>query len=95
MKTEKRNDYVTRDTILKLLTDDEVAGVSTAETTARLSDGEEYLDLENLEQGVRLAGDVKTPMGRVLPRKSVHEKTWSKILTQLPISKVANGRPNA
>ena len=44
----QRSQYVTRDSILKLLSDDEVASVSTAETAARLTDGDEYLDLEHL-----------------------------------------------
>ena len=39
--------------------------------------------LEQLEQGVRRALGPATPMGRVLPRKSVHEDTWRKILIQL------------
>jgi hypothetical protein len=75
--------YVTRDSVLKLLSDDEVARVSTAETAARLADGDEYLDLEHLDQGVRRADGTATPMGRVLPRKAVHADTWSKILMQL------------
>jgi hypothetical protein len=76
--------YVTRDSVLKLLSDDEVARVSTAETAARLADGDEYLDLEHLDYGVRRAdGSNATPMGRVVPRTAVHASTWSKILMQL------------
>ena len=56
MKNDERTAYVTRDTILKLLSDDEVAKVSTAETASRLADGDEYLDLEHLDKGVRRAG---------------------------------------
>jgi hypothetical protein len=83
MNTDKRTSYVTRDSILKLLSDDEIARVSTAETAAHLTNGDEYLDLEKLDQGVRHANGTPTPMGRVLPRKSVHAQTWSKILTHL------------
>ena len=83
MTTDQRTEYVTRDSILKLLADDEVAKVSMAETAAHLLDGDEYLDLEQLEQGVQRAGGTATPMGRVLPRKSVHASTWSKILAVL------------
>ena len=83
MTNDVRSAYVTRDSILKVLSDDEVAKVSTAETAARLADGDEYLDLEQLDKGVRRAGGTATPMGRVLPRKAVHASTWSKILTQL------------
>ena len=83
MTNDKRAEYVARDTILKLLSDVEVANVSTAETAARLDNGDEYLDLEQLDRGVQRAGGTPTPMGRVLPRKSVHAETWNKILAQL------------
>ena len=86
MKNDERSDYVTRDKILKLLSDDEVASVSTAETAAHLLDGDEYLDLEQLEKGVQRSPGTATPMGRVLPRKAVQESTWDKILTQLSAS---------
>jgi hypothetical protein len=69
--------------VLKLLSDDEVAQVSTAETAARLLDGEEYLDLGRLAQGVQRATNVATAMGGVLPRRTVHKDTWSKILALL------------
>ena len=84
MKNDKRSEYLTRDSILKLLSDDEVTTVSTAETAARLADGDEYLDLEQLAQGVQRASGKSVAMGRVLPRKAVHADTWNKILTQLP-----------
>jgi hypothetical protein len=83
MKTKIRSDYVGRDSILKLLSDDEVAKVSTAETAPNLSEGDEYLDLEKLGQGVRRATGDAAPMGRVLPKKAVHTDTWRKIVTEL------------
>jgi len=83
MKNDKRSEYVTRDNLLKLLSDDEVASVTTAETAVQLPDGDEYLDLEQLKCGVQRASRTNTSMGRVLPRKAVHEHTWSKILAQL------------
>ena len=67
-----------------LLSNDEVASVATAETAARLAEGDEYLDMEQLDQGVQRAHQKKIPMGRVLPKKSIHENTWQKILKQLP-----------
>lgn len=81
MKDEKRTEYVTRDTILKLLSDDEIAKVSTAEA-ASLADGEEYIDLEHIEDGVRRARAGTKP-GRVLPRRAVQDATWRKIVSQL------------
>ena len=83
MTTETRTDYVTRDSILKLLSDDEVAVVSNAETAARITDGDEYVDLEHLDQGVRRAQKATVHAGSVLPRKAVQEATWSKILARL------------
>ena len=87
MKNEKRRAYVTRDSVLKLLSDDEVASVTTAETADRLPDGDEFLDMEQLNQGVQRARGTRVPMGRVLPRKAVHENTWSKILKGLPATR--------
>lgn len=93
MTNDKRTEYLTRDSVLKLLSDEEVARVSTSETAARLADGDEYLDLEQLDKGVRRA--FGTPMGHVLPRKAVHQNTWSKILTQLAAAPAAPTRSGA
>jgi nucleotide-binding universal stress UspA family protein len=96
MKNDKRIDYETRDSILKLLTDQEIARVSTAETEAHLSEGDEYLDLEQLTRGVRRAGrpgEEAAIMGRILPRKAVQEDTWAKILAQL--GKSIDGAPGS
>jgi hypothetical protein len=84
MKNDTRSQYVTRENVLLLLSDDEVAAVATAETATRLPDGDEYLDMELLGQGVQRAHQAKIPMGRVLPRRAIHEATWDKILSQLP-----------
>ena len=83
MQNATRNEYLTRDRILKLLSDQEVASVATAETVDRLADGDEYLDLEHLHDGVQKAGSSAAPMGRVLPKKAIHESTWGKLLKQL------------
>ena len=80
MTNNNRTAYVTRESVLKLLSDDEVAKVSTAETAARLPDGDEYLDLEHLDKGVQRAGATTAPMGHVLPKKAVHADTWNKIV---------------
>ncbi len=84
MTSTEQAAYVTRDTILNLLSHDEIAKVSTAEAASGLTEGAEYLDLERLDQGVQRAGSVmKAAMGHVLPRNAVSEGTWSKILLQL------------
>jgi hypothetical protein len=80
MNSHKRIDYLTRDGVLKLLSDDEAASVSNAESAEKLSEGDEYLDLEHLDEGVQKADGLIVIMGRVLPRKAVRETTWSKIL---------------
>ena len=79
-----RETFLTRETILKLLSDDEVASVSTAEeTSASIKDGEEYLNLEQLDRGVQKAHGTIQAIGQTLERKAVHEKTWAKILDAL------------
>jgi hypothetical protein len=83
MNDDTRTEHVTRENILMLLSDDEVAAVSTAEATARPLEGEEYLDLEDLDQGVRSALATNPPMSRLLLRRSVHEETWRKIRQEL------------
>ncbi|HPH30141.1 MAG TPA: hypothetical protein PLA87_25020, partial [Pseudomonadota bacterium] len=55
--------FIKRNDLLKLLSDNEVASVSLAETAVQLSDGDEYLDLSNLDKGVRSARKETIPMG--------------------------------
>lgn len=83
MQNATRNEYLTRDRVLNLLSEQEVASVAIAETADRLADGDEYLDLEHLHEGVQKAGSSAAPMGRVLPKKAINESTWGKLLTQL------------
>jgi hypothetical protein len=84
MNNDIRKEYVTRDTILRLLSDDEIARVSTAETAAGLADGDEYVDLDAPDRGVQRAPDRPvTPMGHVLTRKAVLDKTWRDIVILL------------
>ena len=85
MSDAERREQVTRDAILKLLSDDENGRVSTAEAGPQLTEGAEYLDLERLDRGVQRAGatTLKGTMGRVLPRSAVSEEKWRKVLAQL------------
>ena len=85
MTTQTRSDDVTRDRILKLLSDPELARVSTAETATRLPEGEQYIDLEELEQGVQRADGKGVAMGHVLPKNAVLETTWQEIVAQLSL----------
>jgi hypothetical protein len=85
MTDAKRAKLVARDTILKLLSNEEIAKVSTAEASSGLAPGGEYLDLEHLDQGVQRAkAAIKTPMEQVVPRSAVCDETSSKILAHLP-----------
>ncbi len=93
MRNEQRTPYPTRASILKVLSDEEAASVSSAETSERLSDGDEYLDLKHLEHGVRRAqNSTRTPTGRVLPRKALNADTWTKLVEHL--TKLENARLN-
>lgn len=84
MTNTQRTQLADRDTILKLLSDEENAKVSTAEAASGLTEGQEYLDLEQLDQGVQRAkASSKMDMGHIIPRSSVRDATWTKILSQL------------
>lgn len=74
---------VQRKTILALLSDEETSKVSASEGALRLSEGEEFVNLEQLEQGVLRADGVSLDMGRVLARKAVQERTWQRIVELL------------
>jgi hypothetical protein len=74
---------MTRQDIWLLLSDGEIASVDSANTKSQLGNGDEYLDLEQLQQGVHRAKVGITPMGHVLPRKAIHEDTWRKVMRQL------------
>ncbi|MDB4974840.1 MAG: hypothetical protein JWN48_3181 [Myxococcaceae bacterium] len=93
MQNEKRSAYITREEILSLLSAEEVARVSTAETGDRLGHGEEYLDMKELGQGVRRADGLSVPMGFVLPRSAVNSDTWKTILTHLAARSALAAKP--
>ncbi len=80
---QARTEYITRDAILKLLSANELASVSTSETATRLTSGDEYLDLERLDKGVRRATGEVEPVANLLAKKSVLDATWTKIVAQL------------
>jgi hypothetical protein len=80
----QRDDYITRDAILKLLSDDEVARVATSEAGGPLAVGDEYIELGHLDHGVRrMRPTTPLPMSDVLARRSVHDSTWSQICARL------------
>lgn len=83
MTNGSRTNHESRERILGLLSDADIARASTAETTAAPLEGEEFLDLENLRRGVRVAEGATPSMKHLLLRRSVHPSTWTKILEQL------------
>jgi hypothetical protein len=85
MTSDRRNRHLTRSGILKMLSEEAAASVSSAETTDRLVDGDVYVDLMRLDQGVRRARGDTTPMRPVLPKKAVPEQTWKSILQHLAV----------
>ena len=84
MTDHARSDLIGRETILKLLTNEETARVSTAETAASIRDGAEYLDLQHIDQGILTAKrGTSVEMGHVVPRSAVSAATWARILVSL------------
>lgn len=81
MKTDLLREYVIRQQVMKLLSEDEIGRVSSPETAAHLREGQEYLDLEQTARGVKRASLSSVPTGRVLPRDAVTTSTWERILT--------------
>ena len=82
-----------RQEIMSLLSDEEIARVSTAEAGSGLAMGDEYLDLEHLGKGVYRVTGTMPPVGRLLPRSAVHQETWAKLLTHLASMPAAAAPP--
>ncbi|MET0795017.1 MAG: hypothetical protein ABW061_26090 [Polyangiaceae bacterium] len=77
----KGGTYLRRHAVLQLLSDEEVARVSNAETAAQLADGEDYIDLARPERGaLRASPSTAVTVAEVLPRSAVSEQTWAKVL---------------
>jgi hypothetical protein len=89
MKIDKLREYVIREEVMKLLSEEELAKVGRGDT-ANLREGQEYLDLEQAVQGVRRATGTSVPTGSVLPREDVPDATWSKILTLIGQSQLGD-----
>ncbi len=74
----------TKQEILDLLDDNEVAKVARSEEELDLSDGEEYVDLDHLDRGVqRVRGTTRASIHTILPKSMVSERTWQQIQTTL------------
>jgi hypothetical protein len=83
MSSTRKETQITREKILNLLSDEEIARISMAETR-RPASGEDYIDLERPEDGVRkVDGSEPARPGDILPRSAVREQTWTAILAQI------------
>jgi hypothetical protein len=80
MKPGRKVELRTRDSVLGLLTEAEAARLGTPDTVIRLAAGSEYLDLEQLDRGIRRTLAIEAVPGRVLPRKAVQPDTWNRIV---------------
>ncbi len=80
MSLDPKKQAVTREAILALLSDAEVAKVSRAEGEPRLVEGDEYVDLEDPSAGVRQVHAHSARPRKALPRSAVSDATWGKIL---------------
>jgi hypothetical protein len=83
MRTGNKSPHLTRVGVLEMLSEEEVASVGRAESAAVLADGDVYVDLARLDQGVRRARGATTPLRPVLPKKAVHEDTWRSLVEHL------------
>jgi len=84
MAEGKRSELISREAILELLSNEEVARVSTDESSRQLEYGEEYVDLLRLNQGVQSVKELSgARVPNALPRRDVQDATWAKIVAQL------------
>jgi hypothetical protein len=88
MTTPDRTNDSIRDRILKLLSSGERSSIESDETRQRLANGDEYLDLERLHEGVQRVRGASPPTGPIVPRKAINEDSWRRVLRQLiaPVS---------
>jgi hypothetical protein len=78
--TSKLHNAVTRETILALLTDAEVAKISHAEDS-RPIEGDESVDLHRPDSGVhQIHAESHVAAGHILPRSAVSDETWARII---------------
>jgi hypothetical protein len=80
MSPDAKTGTITREAVLALLSDAEVARVSRAEDEPRLVEGDEYVDLEDPSAGVRQVHAKSVRPRKALPRSAVSDATWAKIV---------------
>lgn len=91
----ERSGYLNRAAVMQLLSDVEVAQVSNAEDLTQLVPGEEYVDLEHLERGVRRVPAPWSRADALLLRRAVSDRTWRKICALVSgDARSGSGNPN-
>jgi hypothetical protein len=80
MSPDAKKEAITREAVLALLSDAEVAKVSRAEDEPGLVEGDEYVDLEDLGAGVRQVHAKPASPRTALPRSAVSDGTWAKVV---------------
>lgn len=83
MTNSEQSPEAVRDAILQLLSAHELAGIGSSATKARLANGDEYLDLQQLHLGVQRVRGSARPEGDLVIRKVIYEDTWRRVLRQL------------
>jgi hypothetical protein len=76
-------DGATRAMIMSLLSETDVARVSSGGGGSHLIEGDEYVDLEQLHDGVRRMEASGDKSGEFLPRNALADETWSRICARL------------
>lgn len=93
MNDDRRNVYITREAILNLLSPQDLAQVSWAEDGPPLPVGEEYIELDHLDHGIRrMRPTTPIDMRVVLARRSVAAATWTLICARLSEATRVGGR---
>ncbi len=70
----------TKEEILDLLSDNEVARVANVEANGALEDGAEFVDLDHVERGVqRVNAQTRNQVHTIVPRSAVSDETWRRI----------------
>jgi hypothetical protein len=83
MTLDSKRRAASREEIQSLLSEGEIARVSRAEGDARLVEGDEYIDLEDVAAGVHQVHATSIRPARALPRSAVSEGTWAKIVAAI------------
>ena len=88
----ERTESQTQETVIDLLSDEEIAQVRSCASAVPLNEGDEYLDLAHLAAGVRRTRTQTTLQGRLLPKRAVLPRTWNRILKELAVPLPTHGR---